>query len=399
MKNFRKLLIILLIVFAFAITLSACDNTPQPNEGLEYELLNDTYSVKGIGTCTDTNIVIPSTHEGKPVTHIGQRAFANLRLLDHGEYSNIKSIVIPNSITSIGKSTFSYCTSLTSITIPNSVTNIGESAFNDCDSLASITIPDSVTSIGFATFYSCNGLTSVTIGNGVKSIGNSAFCYCDKLTSITIPQNVTSIDNNAFEWCYRLVEIYNKSSIDIVAGSDGNGYVGYYAKNVYTSSNGSKLTTTADGFVLYDNATLVQYVGNQTDITIPDGLTSIIDSAFYRYNELTSITIPDGLTNIGESAFYQCSNLTSITIPNSVKSIGERAFKNCYSLESITIPNSVTSIGDWAFSYCGKLKNINFNGTKIQWNFIEKGFEWNEYTSNFIVHCTDGDLDMDGNEI
>lgn len=100
-------------------------------------------------------------------------------------FSSIKSVVIPNTITTIGAYVFNDCTGLTSITIPNSVTSIGEWAFGNCSGLTSITIPDSVTSIGNYAFQRCSGLTSVIIGSGVTSIGEFAFQSCSGLTSIT----------------------------------------------------------------------------------------------------------------------------------------------------------------------------------------------------------------------
>ena len=93
-------------------------------------------------------------------------------------------------------------------TIPNNVTSIGKSAFFACSSLTSITIPNSVTSIGDAAFQSCSGLTSVTIGNGVTSIGEWAFSRCSGLTSITILGSVTNIGEGAFFNCSGLLDMY-----------------------------------------------------------------------------------------------------------------------------------------------------------------------------------------------
>ena len=115
------------------------------------------------------------------------------------ENTEIKNLVIPNGVTSIGESTFINCYSLTSVTIPNSVTSIGESAFSNCIGLTSVTIPNSVTSIGNGSFKDCIGLTSVTIGNSVTSIGSEAFRNNSALTSVTIGNSVTSIGEYAFD--------------------------------------------------------------------------------------------------------------------------------------------------------------------------------------------------------
>ena len=179
-------------------------------------------------------------------------------------------MTIPDSVTSIGYSAFSGCSSLTSIEIPDSVTRIGYYAFENCSSLkeinvqpnnenycsidgnlynkdctiliqyaigktaASFVIPDSVTSIGDYAFFKCSSLTSVTIGDSVTSIGNDAFFSCSSLTSVTIGDSVTSIGNDAFFSC----------------------------------------------------------------------------------SSLTNVTIPDSVTSIGHSVFYGCSSLTSVTFEN-----------------------------------------------------------------------------------
>ena len=175
-----------------------------------------------------TSITIPNS-----VTSIGQSAFSDC--------SSLTSVTIPNSVTSIGKMAFVGCSGLTSInvasgnthyssidgvlynyvqntliqcpgtrtsvTIPNSVTSIGQSAFSDCSSLTSVTIPNSVTSIGSNAFRGCSGLTSVTIPNNVTSIGNSAFSDCSSLTSVTIPNSVTSIEGYTFRNCSGLTSV------------------------------------------------------------------------------------------------------------------------------------------------------------------------------------------------
>ena len=135
-----------------------------------------------------SSIVIPDS-----VTSIGDSAFSNC--------SSLSSISIPDSVTSIGDSAFSNCSSLSKIFIPNSVTSIGDSAFSNCSSLSYIVIPNSVTSIGDSAFKFCNSLSKVVISDSVTRIGKSAFFYCSSLSYIAIPYSVTSIENIAFGGC------------------------------------------------------------------------------------------------------------------------------------------------------------------------------------------------------
>ena len=115
------------------------------------------------------------------------------------ENTEIKNLVIPNSVTTIGEKTFSGCSGLTSVTIPNSVTTIGDEAFANCSSLASMTIPNSVTAIGSYAFSECSGLTSVTIPNSVTTIGDKAFSGCNNLAEIvSLIEKPFSISSSVF---------------------------------------------------------------------------------------------------------------------------------------------------------------------------------------------------------
>ncbi len=230
---------------------------------------------------------------------------------------------------------------------------IMDSAFEDCSGLTSITIPNSVTSIMNYAFYGCSGLTSITIPNSVTSIGEAAFYDCTGLTSIYYTGDIAG-------WC-GIIGLDNLMRIDRTLYIDGKELTG--------------------------------------DLVIPNGVTSIGDYAFLGCSGLTSVTIPNSVTSIGDYAFYHCTGLTSVTIPNSVTSIGDYAFYRCTGLTSITIPNSVTSIGKYALENCKGLTSIRFNGTKMQWNAIKKEELWSLYSGRYVVQCTDGNLDNEGNEI
>ena len=153
------------------------------------------------------NTTIPNS-----VTSIGKFAFAYC--------SGLTTVTIPNSVTTIGDYAFSGCTGLTSVTIPNSVTSIGTFAFYGCPSLTTVTIPNSVTSTGDGVFSGCSGLTTVTIPNSVTSIGQAAFSGCTGLTSVTIPNSVTSIGNYAF---YKCTGLTNLTSLAVEPPTCGEG--------------------------------------------------------------------------------------------------------------------------------------------------------------------------------
>ncbi|MBQ3507553.1 MAG: leucine-rich repeat protein, partial [Clostridia bacterium] len=188
----------------------------KPSEGLAFVSNgNGTCYVSGIGTCKDTNVVIPAVSpKGECVTGIDYEAFFGR--------SSLTSIEIPDSVIYISVGAFRNCTSLESIMIPRSVTSIGYKAFYNCSSLTSIEIPESVASIGSMAFYGCNNV--IEIENGVSyvdkwvvdcdtevidvtlrlntvGIGNEAFEDCTRLTSIEIPDGVTSIGIYAFSGC------------------------------------------------------------------------------------------------------------------------------------------------------------------------------------------------------
>ena len=236
-------------------------------------------------------------------------------------------------------------------------------------------------------FHGCESLTSITIPESVTTIGSRAFYNCISLTDITIPNSVTSIEESAFAGCYRLVEVVNKSSLQLTLGSDENGLVACYAKQIITDEADSKLSTTTDGFVLYTDNTdvyLVAYAGDNTEILIPDNVTKIKAYAFCGCERLTNVTIPNSVTSIGSYAFDSCSKLTNVTIPNSVTSIGSYAFDSCSKLTNVTIPNSVTSIGYNAFSSCTQLKTAGpiGSGSNIE-------FAWETSIPNYAFEgCT-----------
>ena len=199
----RKLVITALLLSAFPLV-----SMGQVTEGLWTYIIENGGVTITASTATGA-VTIPSELGGSAVKKVGDGSAPIFGWPNTSVTSiTISSIIIPNSVTSIGSFAFYGCTSLTSITIPNSVTSIENSAFYNCTALASVTIGNSVTSIGDWVFYGCTSLTSVTIPNSVTSIGSSAFYGCSGLTSIIIPNSVTNIGDNAFFDCTNLQRVY-----------------------------------------------------------------------------------------------------------------------------------------------------------------------------------------------
>jgi hypothetical protein len=264
-----------------------------------YTITDGTVTITGY-TGSGGVVVIPDTITGLPVTAIDFLAFARS--------TNLTSVTIPNTVTTIRNAAFSSCTRLTNVTIPNSVTNIGDNAFVGCKGLTNVTMGNGVLNIGWSAFAYDDNLTSVTMGNGVRNIMESAFMFCINLISVTIPNSVTNIGDIAFLSC-----------------------------------------------------------SNLTSVTIGNGVPHLGENVFADCTKLTNVTIPNSVTSIRTVAFHNCSSLTNVAIPNSVTNIGEGAFDGCISLTRVTIPNSVTLLAMDAFGGCPNLAGVYFQGNAPFW--------------------------------
>ena len=266
---------------------------------------------------------------------------------------NIKSYVIPSSVTNIDDSAFSCCRSLSEIVIPSSVTSIDDSAFSSCRSLSEIVIPSSVTSIGDWAFVGCSSLSEIVIPSSVTSIGEGAFSHCDSLSEIVIPSSVTSIGDWAFSSCRSLKYISIPKSVICL---NGNPFAKWKGKLECLSPN---FVYEDDVLFNKDKSRIISFRNqNIKSYVIPSSVTSIGDRAFSCCRSLSEIVISSSVTSIGDLAFSDCDSLSEIVIPSSVTSIGDLAFSDCRSLSKIVIPSSVTSIGDYAFLGCRSLSEI-----------------------------------------
>lgn len=325
-------------------------DTSFPTEGLVLELNsdNESYSVTGIGTATDNELIFPSEYNDKPVTAIADHSFANC--------TSITSIILPDSIEKIENYAFVSCSSLSSVTIMNKNIEIQYWAFGGCSSLTEIKYSGSLAN--WLTIKEHENLMywgsnkklyiggaeitgNLVIPNGTTSIPSYAFYGCSSITSVTLPSSIKKINSGAFNGCSIKEIHYEGTFADWCAADSYSGLMDRRESNDYK--------------LYIDGAEITG------DLVIPNGITSIPLYAFYGCSSITSITMPNSLTSINANAFGRCMWITSITIPDNVYFISQYAFNNCNRLTSATIGNGVTRINDGLFRYCESLQSVTIS--------------------------------------
>ena len=336
-----------ILLFLSILCLFSCNDTPEVekgSDGLYYtphyvwkydkfgkyvETDEIEYYTVSLGGCVESDIVIPSTHAGKPVKHLDENSFKN--------NEKVVSFTYNSNITEIGRE-LNGCKNLTKVTIGSNVDNIHLEAFFACDSLSSIEVSDKNTS-----FTSQNGilyskskdaiirvpqgknLTSFTVTSNITRIGDGAFSYSASLKEISLPSTLKGIGEYAFSYCVELDSISLPTELN------------YISEGAFV---GTKLTS----------------------IRIPDGINQLGDGVFAHCSSLTSVTLPSSTVNIGSYFFYNCTSLESIGLPSSVQSIGHSAFEGCSKLQTIS-SSSVTELGSACFKNCSSLASVNIGNT------------------------------------
>ena len=343
------------------------------------------------------------------VTHIGKNAFYYCYY--------VTSVSIADSVTSIGDYAFEEITNLTSVTLPANLTSIGSYAFRDCSKLTSVTIPASVTSIGIGAFHSTAALTEVIVeeGNTAYSSENGVLFNADKTSlilypaakadeSYVIPETVTTLSAYAFYYVKYLTSLTLPASLTTV---EANAVYYGNVKNIIIDSmnavfdsysiyaNSSSVTFTVhDGstaeFYAKEKGYTIQYFDGETDTanilaegTCGEELTWKLDE-----NGLLVISgegdMEDYFSKYNVPWYDYNSKVKTIVVEEGVTSIGDYAFYDCGDyLTSVTLADSITSIGNYVFYYCNEVKTINLPA-----NLVSIG----KYAFSYMDKITEFDL-------
>ena len=432
------------------------------NTAIDFLILNASGStITGWNLVTGispTDIVIPREIDGTTITAIGANAFAgagltSLRFEEGSEVVSIGAsafmnnpfsiVEFPDSLKTISDSAFRDCAQLTSILIPNVVTSISEAAFRGCIQLSSVELSETLTNIGRNAFSGCTSLASITIPASVKTIASDAFSS-SRIPLINLPNHapgsISGVPWGASPAQYLGVEILWRNDSDSIfyfdsatgiifglkAGYSGDGNIVIPAsiavndiqhpvtalfQYAFTSEHARtmiKTVTFEEGSQITEIPPFAFYFNQLTNITLPDSLRVIGNSAFngsrlqsitlsdnlvsinqsaFSTTRLTSVTLPDSLTTISNYVFSSVSTLQSVTLPSNLtaigdgvfqgtrlrtiefpdtlKTIGENAFRNCSTLVSVSFPAGLTQIGNTAFENCTALASVVFQGSEI----------------------------------
>lgn len=278
---------------------------------------------------------------------IGANAFSN---------SLIKEIIIPDTVSEIGRGAFSNCENLETVYLPAGLKTISSFMFSGCTSLNKVVLPDELEEIQEYAFSRCENLTSITnvTRNGgkheglfppytLRTVGDYAFNGCKSLNRVMLPKEIENMGKGILQGC---------TSIKVM------------------------------DVPLYDNTKIAAlysfFLGNWADLEKLDidkvllyvGDTNVIPDRFFAGVPIKEIRIESGITAIGERAFSSSDNLESVTMADTVTQLGKGTFSGCLKLKSVMLSSELTEIPDSAFERCRNLEQVSYNGMSIVGEYV-----------------------------
>lgn len=300
------------------------------DQGLTYILNNAdhtatvaSYDDSAPGGVIDIPDTVTSGGQTYTVTAIGEYAFIPSRKI-----TNVSSVFIPATVTSIGRFAFRCCKFLATVTFAegSQLKSIGVSAFSGTEPahpiFKEIQIPDSVETIGINAFQNCQDLESITLPASLKTIEVGAFSGCRKLSEIRLPTSLKAIQSYVFDGCSSLETVFYDGSLAQWSQiNTSNGFLGYSCPSLVMGDYTAQFISVKD-----ENdpdpppktVTITKYTGTESTVILPSTInswpvTKIGEAAFQDNTTITSVTIPANVTEIGSNAFADCTNLTSVT--------------------------------------------------------------------------------------
>lgn len=397
-------------------------NPVAPAEDFTFEVTDVGVTVTAY-TGGEVVVVIPDTIEDKPVTAIGEKAFADM--------VGLKAVSVPDTVASIAAGAFAGCKNLTSLRTPvftcegadyfgalfgaksydaqGSAVPAGLStlvltggnaipdyAFYACRALEAVAIPETVTEIGDFAFYGCEALAYIPMGHtALTAVGNHAFTNCAALLTLELPATVESLGFAMLEGCGALESMTLPFVGGARLGADSQAdtaYLGYIfgaAEYVFTAGYlpASLICVTLQEGCGDIPANAFFECASVRQITLPEGVTAIGRRAFYGCKKLVSVTLPDSVTYLGDDAYHGCIRLESFAGGEALTNLGVQVFMDCVSLKTVTLPEGVTHLPNATFAGCISLETLTAEGVKTQGEQVFRhcdklwGTEWMPYVA------------------
>ena len=431
MKKWNRLIFTVILLMGTLLLLGSCDKTPKvtepdpttPSDGLEFAIHSDgTAYVKGVGTCTDPVILIPSeTPDGIPVTVIGDGAFRQV--------SGIQRVIIPEGVTVVAPGAFKQCKDLISVEFPDSLLVIHQNAFVSCEQLTEADLPPNLIYLGSCAFSHTN-ISSVTLPDSLRYL-EYAYGGCEIRNTVYLPESLYEIQGAGFSDSsetkynngtyvgtkdnpyYALIKVDTDAAVDsftihpdtkiICPGmfAENEGYKGKfveYNNGYYIGTEDNpyfvlvSVKANASSLAIHDHTKIIDYdaIGpNITDIQI-----SALSELEYVYRHAFNSM------NASEVNLQHCEKL---------RYVGNDAFNNCSKLQKVSFPENVAMLGT-AFFHCYPLKEIHYEGNseKLSAFFVfNNQFTYYDYSpskdnylpKDCVIFCDGSILSAEGVDI
>lgn len=360
---------------------------PKPWSDLDYQFIKIGTGVTGIGSNAFSGSKAKGVDISNTVTRIGNSAFRNC--------ANLKRVVLPDSLESIGSYAFEGCKKLGDMSdvkdiltdyeqyeiqvLPAGLKEIGKGAFTKCTSLKKVRFEGENVTLGEKVFQGCTALEQIVLPAKLDKIPQEMFKDCSSIQTIEIPETVTEIGSGAFYGCENLKDVYYTgaqymwNAIDIYSGNEpllqatlhcgkesDIEAAGAYENQKWTLTKSGQMTISGSGemsWIMPDQWS--KYRDKIKQVSISYGITSVAENAFSYCKQLWKVKLPsNGMSVIGEGAFSGCTSLKEIEFPEYLETLENDAFENCTSLTALDLPKNLRTIGERAFLGCKSLRSV-----------------------------------------
>ena len=353
------------------------------DSGISYWLDQTNQATVWRYTGTEQQVDIPASIDGYPVVAIANGTFYNRW--------DLRSICIPDGITSIGDQAFYYCHRLTEMILPNGVISIGEKAFYHCTSIERISLPASVEHIGSYAFYECTSLQDITIPEGITTIRQYAFYGCSSLKSLVIPEKIRYLEKYAFAYCNNLEAIYYNAIAMDVLGTDPFWKCGCNGAGIVVTV-GADVTRIPD--YLFGNTTTNYASSMPNIICVVFEKGSVCESigyaAFIYSTKLKSVQIPSGIVTVESLAFSGCTDLMFVQIDSPIIASVLQEEYSCGYLtahaKAISFSEACIEIGSYISQNYSTIENVQVDRTGYTL-YSDHSHEWVVQSTTELIEC------------